>query len=794
MKDYPAIRICLLFISGIILQKIFALDSLVLFFSAAILLLISTLLLLTKQDLMLIFSSYLVVAAVGALSYSLSMKDIKPYPFKIPKLRDLTLLGKIQSVDLKRDYEIRFLVDTDSVRFNGRTYPLEVSTICRMRDEKKENLEAQYDKVSPGDYVSLRGTFSKGRQMRNPGEFDYQKYLEERGISAVHTAYSTADFSILSSQDKMPVEDFLFRVRKSIDHVFYEYQTKACASLLRGFLLADRSEVEEDVQTDFINTGVVHILAVSGSNVVLIIMIFTLLLGRFNIVVRSVITLLGLFLFLIITGSTPSVLRAVIMGAVAILAFLTNRSGSVFNLLAIAALIILAINPAQLFDAGFQLSFSAVLSIVVIYPHLKSLLDRLKLKSAILYKVLLFLSVTVAAEIGVLPFTVFYFGKVSIVSLPANLLVIPLAGIISALGIVTLVLSIILPFLASVYAGVNNVLSDLLISITHWLGNLRLSYLALRQFSLADLIISYTFICGYFLVIKKLDSLKAKAFTAILTALNIAIFSSIDNKNLLPDNELSILAIDVGQGDATLVRFPDKTTALIDAGPSTEYFDSGEKTILPLMNLLGIDKIDYGFISHLDNDHYAGFMALLKKGAVRKIFKPAFDRTNHIDLTLEHFLRSRRIPVLNYRKGSINFGNSKVYILNPGRGENMRSLNDRSGVMKIVYGRTSFLFEGDAGKAEEEIIADKYGPFLQSDMLKLGHHGSKNSSSIKLLNSVRPSLGLISAGVMNRFGHPSKETLRKSRQLNIRLLRTDQEGAILLRSNGEKIKRVRWKE
>lgn len=795
MKDYPVIRICLLFMAGIILQKIFAIGISILFLLPALFILICFLILTLRKDLytVLFISSYIVILLAGAASYSIYKQELKPYPFKIAKLKDVSLWGMVGRVDLKRDYEIRFLLESDSVRFNNKTSSLHLSIICRLRDEKSQSLDSVYRKLNSGQYVFLKGTLSKGRERRNPGEFDYHSYLEERGISAVHTVFSTADFVVLQKAEKMPVEEFIFGVRKSIDEVFYKYHTTNCASLLRGFLLADRSEVDEEIQNDFINTGVVHILAVSGSNVFLMVLIFTFVLGRFNVVIRSVITLAGLFLFLLITGSSPSVLRAVIMGAVGSLLFLTNRSYNIFNLLAIAALIILADSPGQLFDAGFQLSFSAVISIVVIYPHLKSLLDRINIESKAVYKLLLFISVTIAAEIGVLPFTLYYFGKVSVVSLPANLLVIPLSLIISALGIATLVLSYFSFWLASVYASVNNLLADVLIYITHSLGNLRHSYLSIRQFSLTDLIISYSFLCGYFVIIKKLDSLKAKAVTALLVAVNSFLFCSLDDKNLLSENELSIMAIDVGQGDATLVKFPDKTTVLIDAGAVSRYFDSGEKTIYPLLNYLGIDKIDYGFISHVDNDHYSGFISLIKKGIIKKVFKPALDKRYPKDISLEQFLKNSRIPLLYYKKGSLKFGNAAVYILNPDKGQNVTTLNDQSGVIKIVYGNTAFLFEGDAGKTEEKIITKRYGDFLNADLLKMGHHGSRYSSSFELLNYVRPNYGLISAGAQNRFGHPSKETLQRSRQFNIRLLRTDLEGAILLKSNGYKIKKVNWK-
>ncbi|MCU7495594.1 MAG: DNA internalization-related competence protein ComEC/Rec2 [Ignavibacteria bacterium] len=796
MKDYPVIRICLLFMSGIILQKLFAIDTTVLFCLLAISFIIPAVLFALRRtsENVLLLILFPAIMLSGALSYGFYQKALKPYPFKVAKLRGAVIWGKIRSIELKRDFELKFLLEADSLKYNSRSYRLPIQVICRIRDENRLMMDSVYERLRPGQFVSLKGTFSKGRQASNPGEFDYQAYLEERGISAIHTAYNTSDFAVLGQGEFSAVEEAAFIIRKSMDGVFTRYHTKNCAALLRGFLLADRSEVGEEVQNDFLNTGVVHILAVSGSNVLLITMIFSLMLGRLNVFIRSFLTILGLFIFLIITGTSPSVFRAVIMAAVTVVAFLCNRSRNVFNLLAIAALIILAFNPHELFDAGFQLSFSSVLSIVVIYPHLKSLAERLNIESVTTYRLLLFILVTFSAQIGVLPFTLYYFGKVSVVSLPANLLVIPLSGAIAYIGIVTLLFSYFSPWLASIYAAANNFISGLLVQITHVLGGLRYSYLSIGQFTLQDLIISCCLLMGYLVVIKKLDSLKAKFLTALLVTLNIFIFCSLDDKNFFPENELSLLSLDVGQGDATLIRFPDNTTALIDAGGANAFFDSGEDVILPLLDNIGIEKIDYGFISHVDNDHYSGFISLINKGLIRKLFKPAPDKSYPKDISLERFLKNKMVPVLYYRKGILKLGNARVYVLAPEKGTvSTGSLNDRSGVMKIVYGKTSFLFEGDAGKLEEGSIVKKYGTFLKSDVLKLGHHGSRFSSSEELLRCVKPDLGLISCGLQNRFGHPSKEVLQRSRNFQIRILRTDLQGAIFLRSDGRQIKTISWK-
>lgn len=736
----------------------------------------------------------MLIVTLGSAAYSLYIKELKPYPLMSDKVSNCLLYGKINSVELRNDKQVKFTVTTDSLIIKGRQVKMNNVVSCRIRDENFRKLDTLYSKLLVGEEISLMGIFSKGKERRNPGEFDYQKYLEEHGVSGVFSSYNASDLKILYHSETSLIANLILKIRQKIDDAFNSFHTQRCASLLRGFLLADRSEVDEETKNDFVNTGVVHILAVSGSNVFFIVIIFTLLFGRLNIISRILLTSAGLIFFLMVTGTAPSVLRAVTMALVSLLAVITNRSYNVYNLLAIAALLILIISPNLLFDPGFQLSFSTVLSIVVFYPALKLQIENSGIKNVIISKILLFSSVTIAAQVGALPVVLYYFGKISIISLPANLLVIPLSGIITAVGILTLLLSFISPALAHVFSLTNNLFSEIMLNITHYLGNLRFSYLAIRQFSLSDVIIFYVLLLGLVYFYRRFSHIKAKIALTGFILLNLLTYCSLDDKELFTPGELNLFAIDVGQGDATLIRFPDNTTMLIDAGNATKYFDCGEKVIAPLLSFLGIDKIDYGVISHVDSDHYAGFISLINKGIIRKVFKPALDPSLSKDIKLEAFLKESDVHILNYRKGKLRIGNVTVYVLNPVKSEFYKSfdINNKSGIIKIVYGNTSFLFEGDAGKKEEYLLLSVYNNFLKTDFLKLGHHGSSGSSTTEFLQRTRPAWGLISAGTDNRFGHPSKEVLLRAGKLNIKLLRTDLEGGILMKSNGRRIEKIEW--
>ena len=267
-------------------------------------------------------------------------------------------------------------------------------------------------------------------------------------------------------------------------------------------------------------------------------------------------------------------------------------------------------------------------------------------------------------------------------------------------------------------------------------------------------------------------SIKSKLVLFILIITNTFLLSSLDNTNLLPDKFLSVFMIDVGQGDSYLIKFPDGKTALIDAGNTTTFFDNGDRVIIPLLNYLGIKKIDYGIVTHIDADHYGGFVALILEGMIGEIIKPEIDTSLSKDKRFEEFIKERGIPIKYFKEEMMKVGNTALYFLYDDEVKSIsgESTNKRSGIFKLVYGETSFLFTGDVEKDVEKIYVNKYRHFLDSDVLKVGHHGSKTSSSIEFLHYVSPEVSLISAGFKNKFGHPVDEVIERLEGHNVNYL------------------------
>jgi len=794
MKDYPAIKLTVLVALGILVEKYFSIS-----FGLTAGLVTATVIvyyLLKNRSTHLnsfIIQVFIVLSIISAanLLAQLNKQEYHLLPDNIYKIKSLRIKGEVTNIDLIRTDELDFEINLNPMTIKDSVNANNVNLICKVKASQKELMKL-YDKIKIGNILEADGNYVKGGEERNPGEFDYNKYLRKNGVSGLLYIYSSSKIKIVGEEASF-IGSLIFNTRKNIDEQIRKIYNPETAGFLRGILLADRSEINYNEKQDFINSGVIHILAVSGLHVGYILLIFTFIFGRFNVYIKSVLTIIGLILFLLITGVPPSAFRATVMAIVLISAFLMNRATKLLNSVAIAALIILIINPAELFNAGFQLSFSAVISIALIYPVFREKIEEKNFQNRLLRGLLLFLGVSLAAQIGTLPVTIYYFGKISLVALFTNLLVIPAAGIIVGIGIFSLVLSFSLPVVAPFFTIVNEVLVKLIYSIIHFTGGSELSFLRIHNFSILDIITFYSLLIFFFYYFRSFQNFFAKVCLSVLCIFCYVIIGPIGNTNLLPENKLSVLMVDVGQGDAFLLKFPNGKTALIDAGEANYSFDNGERVILPLMNNLGIDKIDYGFVSHVDLDHYGGFVSLIHNGKIKNIFKPEIDSSLNKDLRFEKYIADNNLSVNHYHKTILKIGNVRIYVLNANMEHNFSS-NNNSGLLKIVYGNSEFLFTGDLEKQGERYYDNYYGNFLDSDVLKVGHHGSKTSSSIGFLNLVSPEISLISAGIQNKFHHPSGITLEKLEKFNSAIYRTDLSGAILLRSDGENIKKVNWRE
>lgn len=794
MKDYPFIKFALLFICGIVLDR-FLHISIEIYIAGLVLLII--LFFLHKKfnkpafSRLFIFFGYILFLMVGLITAGISKANVFYLTENIYKQQNFAAWGVIKKIELPEDENYSFFLSVDSLSIEGKNFNWQPNLLIKVNDESKKQLLKQYELIFQGNRVEVKGTYIKGREERNPWEFDYNKYLRQSGISGIVSLYDTDSLKIINDEKFIFSTAFHF-IRKSIDKALFEHHSAQAYGLLKGLLLADRSSIDYNTKIFFVNSGVVHVLAVSGLHVGFIGIIFYFMFGRFNIYLRIYFTIAGLLFFMFLTGVPPSVFRATVMAVIILLGQLTERTSNIYNSLALAAVILLIIEPAEIFNPGFQLSFSAVLSIAYFYPLFSAQVSRIKINKYF-KAVLLFAAVSFSAQIGTLPFTLMYFGKLSITSLFANLVVIPLIGVIVGIGITSILFAAISSSIAAIYAAANNAAAWLLFTIVEFAGNEKYSFIQIPNFSFYDALIYYLLLTASLYLMRFSQKPLLKSIIFVSSVFLFFIVSTYDDEKLITPGDLTVVMIDVGQGDSFLLSFPNGRTALIDAGETTQDFCNGERVIIPLLDKLGIEKIDRAFISHFDNDHYGGMVSLIHKNKIDKVFLPAND-TSLKAIRFINFLDNNKTPYEYCVRQKITEGGASIYVLSRRNESGSRfSSNDNSVILKVVFGGNSFLFTGDLEKKGERYFLQNAKTFLDADVLKVSHHGSKGASSLEFLEAVTPRYSFISAGIKNKFNHPANEVLERLAKHKSSIYRTDKSGAVILKSDGKNITEVSWR-
>lgn len=742
----------------------------------------------------------LLLFAASALSYNLNEQfRYRSHITNFFGTDSLTMFCKVVDEPRTAEGKTKLLVDvlslqneTDSLGVEGRAY------LTIFADKRRNE---QPEKISYGAFLQMKSLLQPPPDERNPGEFSYREYLKLNNIYALIfvRGYSNVQFigtpkpNIFFQYAVFPVKDFITRTITTV-------MKGDEANFLIGLLLGDRTDISEEIKTAFMNTGTIHVLAVSGSHVILVVAIIYFLFGllRIPLKLKIIATIAALIFYTYLTGATPSVVRASIMSIIVLLGKYFEQRIDGYNVLGLSAVIIFLFDPKQLFDVGFQLSFSAVFSLIYFYPKLKLLIEKIPDKYEefkIISWLLKALAVSVAAQVGTIPFTAYYFGKVSIISFAANLFVVPLVELIVTIGLAGALLGVFSMWIASCFSEVNNYLALFtlnLVKLTNQIpyATVNTALFGWRETALYSIIVLWLFNLRDVLFQKKL-------IFASLIAANIFLFLSFAQSKNHP---LRVTFLDVGQGDASVIQFPTGEVLVVDAGPITADFDAGEKTVAPFLLKNGITTITALLTSHPHADHLGGIPYLLKNFSVSETIDPNQKAESKLFQEYEHLKAATAQTSAEGGMRLLSLPNVRLYCFHPTEkfldtdsSNRYSDLNESSVVFKLQYGTTSFLFTGDAEVPAEEHLSAVYKNFLKSDILKAGHHGSITSSSEIFLDYVQPKEVVVSVGKFNKFKHPSKVVLERYRQRKIRIRRTDEEGAVIFESNGETISTVLWK-
>jgi competence protein ComEC len=685
-----------------------------------------------------------------------------------------------------------------------------------------------------GDVVRIKTRLRFPHNYGNPGSRDMEKRFLFRETLVRGTVGSEADLVVLRRGQGNGVKTYLEAFRSDLRTLIGEHAPSPHAQIIQASILGNQKEIPPATMELFNRTGTSHIIAISGFNIAIISAFFVLLIRgtvtffpylllRFDINKWTVIlTVVPVIAFTYAAGAGISVVRATIMVIAFMAALLIGRNRDLFNALAIAAFIILAIAPYSLFDVSFQLSFAAVGSILFITPILSRFLPaavpneqtagRVFARKA-LRAVMLFLIVTAGATMGTLPLIAFYFNRLSTVVLPVNLAVVPVLGFL-AIPVSTAIMAVAPVSTAAAVFLIQTAtfLVDISLRIVGFFSALPWSSLPVSTPTIPEMTLYYLLLyasCRYLDTVKPAEGIvhpvgetvsRRRKF-ALAAVVCLVLFAAdgvyLYGRDRHPGN-LSVSFLDVGQGNAALIRFPAGTKMMVDGGGAPgNSFDVGKVVLAPYLHHEKIGKIHIVVFTHAHPDHMAGLIHILANFNVDEVWsngeETATDAYRQMikiikDQGIRHRIVSAKAPAAVIDGVQIRFLNPPFSRsgLSGTHGDDYASANADSLVMRLTYGDTSFLLAADISGAEEaEII--RSGADIRSQVLLVPHHGSALSGTASFLAAVRPAVAVISCGRDNVFGFPHPEVTNRLRPYVTKLYRTDTNGAVTVTSDGKNL-------
>lgn len=568
-------------------------------------------------------------------------------------------------------------------------------------------------------------------------------------------------------------------IRESISSQIKNLLPEKEATFLLGLLVGDKAvNIDRKMQDDFRKVGLSHVLVVSGMHISMLVGIITALLCaiRINRPAQLAIICGCLAFFTLLCGASASILRAVFMAGIVLIAGNFKREVNFIEALSFSAFILLLISPANLFNVGFQLSLAATLGVGGLAPYLN---QHINLRAPAEIKQLM--TVSIAPYVLTLPIILYTFNQVSIVAVTVNMLVLPWVNLIVIGGLLTLFAAFIFKPAALLAALLLRGLIGILLYLVESAAALPFSTFNIGQIPLAIVFLAYLSIAYISLNINNKRALTN--FTFVILPI-VAVFA-LSGMTFSAPKLLEVCFIDVGQGDSIFIHAGGKYNILVDGGEEW----AGERRVLPYLRSKGVNSLDMLVVTHPHDDHLAGVLPILHNIKVKQIV----DNGDVYDsFYYKRFIASIQENQIKYsrvcRGNTIQLGSTTTLSVLSPPGQlfcgTESDINNNSLVIKLDCGQFSLLLTGDMEReGEEDLLAS--GIKLGCDVIKAGHHGSSNASSGELLDEVKPNVCIISVGKKNRFRHPHKAALGRYKSRGIKVLRTDKHGHITITSDGK---------
>lgn len=728
-----------------------------------------------------VFGVALALALAGSLYHVVAERYIKKddVSFTLDRYRPVwvTVSGTVANDPEQREGATVFDFIAESMEDEKPGSATE--TTGRVRVTIYDNLPLVY-----GDRLRLTGNLARPKPPTFKGGFDYSAYLKARGISTTLTVPSGKFVTVEGRGPVNPIYSFSYAIRRYSAAVLDRYVGGDEGRLIKGMMLGTRGEIGPDVVSEFTDAGVVHILAISGQNVSLVAFVLFLLLSGTGIPRKACAVIVAVFLpiYTIMTGLDPPVVRATVMGLLVVGATFADRDVDLINVLSASAVFLLVLNPLLISDASFQLSYAATFAIALFYRPIST---RMGFLPPLIKETA---AATFAAQIGVLPFQLYLFYRVSPVALVSNLVVVPASTLASVFGLLTIVGAVVHPFLGELYGAatwlVIRVIMVIVRASAHGLEPLGRVWPALlnwRPFAeygdlqfwvgrpAVPVILALCAAILFFAVRKRFWRITLSVSCAVF--LGFALFGKLAKG---PEPPVRVTFIDVGNGESALLETPDSKRVLINAGYGNENYSAGRSRIAPFLRSRGINRIDILCLTSTDSGAVGGAAYILDNFNVGELWTVDESCTVGYYTPAPNAETGAGVVRLNPAPRDIAFAGAKL---------GLTGFED-SYVLNLIYGRFKLVYPGFS-EADTVRRAAGSGVIENATVLKVPDRGTFKSHDDEFLYVANPIVAVISTKRGGKTETPDAEVVEKYERVGADVIVTADRGSVIVESDGK---------